>query len=922
MLRKQHKRMKRAAALLLVGAMLFSTVTVYAQNTVKTKSTKEISSEIYMPDENLKEAIKEFVFSQTGKKPEKITKELMESLTVLDIQYQEDNERIKDLTGLETAVNVKELYLSNNLIKDLAPLEKLTKLEKVYLMNNPELYDIEVLKRLPHLKKAMLEGTQAAFNVFYAYYNFPDLTLKLSNKTYKLEEPENQKFVLDYSQMRFQIVSGDMDIAEINEDNENVGRYVIDLKKAGTAQLNVSHSSTGTGKTFNLTVIDGENVPDLKVTLQNSKDKEVLLGCRSEEQHDSLSVNITNLTGKTIDLNDYVLKTEETSGTGTFKIDDVRSDKKLKAGETCLLYSNFEITGDCTAEKLSYKAKLYKKSDMENALAVTEEGTVIPFKIKDGVLSYNDASRGEKYRLSFDKDKNINEATVIYGSGGNATEIVNKENKLDFYLDPKNPSDVSVNVKSGYLLDTFTLNPQNAGKLEKISSSDAEEHGAYRFKVTLNKPAVFNLKTKTPVEIKKWDWVVRDYIRNISFENWLSDGLSKHFYETTPSANDAALITIYENLVKYSTVGPYYDAEKNTIWIPYADFVKDTEDLFVNVPDMKKTNVENIGFKYDAGKNMFVRSMGSGGGNAPFLTKVEKVNELGNGTYDIWFKVSHKMIDEEWDRNDPNEYTECTLTVTDNGKGQWKYVSFVEGYTTQPEQPQPEEPEQPQPEEPQNELPGEEVEEIVEQIKDAKPGTTVKVPMGNATVVTKEILAEAKGKNVNVILEMNGYSWTINGKDITAKDLRNINLKVKENVSAIPGKTVKQLADGRATKQITLTHDGAFGFKADLRIYVGKEYAGQYGNIFLYKDGKYFEFVDAGEIDKDGYAVFTMNHASDYVIVVDKKEMSSADIPAELKAPGVPKTADTTNALLYFVMLGAAAAVLMKKITKIEKVKR
>ena len=135
---------------------------------------------------------------------------------------------------------------------------------------------------------------------------------------------------------------------------------------------------------------------------------------------------------------------------------------------------------------------------------------------------------------------------------------------------------------------------------------------------------------------------------------------------------------------------------------------------------------------------------------------------------------------------------------------------------------------------------------------------------------------------------------------------------MKENVSAIPDKTVKQLADGRATKQITLTHDGAFGFKADLRIYVGKEYAGQYGNIFLYKDGKYFEFVDAGRIDKDGYAVFTMNHASDYVIVVDKKEMSSADIPAELKAPGVPKTADTTNALLYFVMLGAAVVVLMK----------
>ena len=408
---------------------------------------------------------------------------------------------------------------------------------------------------------------------------------------------------------------------------------------------------------------------------------------------------------------------------------------------------------------------------------------------------------------------------------------------------------------------------------------------------------------KSPVEIKKWDWVVREYIQNISFDNWLADGLSKHFYKSTPSANDAALLTLYTDARKYSVSGPYYDAEKDTIWIPYEDFVKDTEALFVNVPDMKKTNIKNV-LKYDAEKNMFIRDMFYGG-NAPFATKVERVNELGNGTYAICFQVSHKMIDEEWDRNDPNEYTKCTLTVTDNGKGEWKYVSFVEGYTKQPEKP--EEPQQP--EKPQNELPKE---EVVEQIKEAKPGETIKVPMGNATIVPKDVLAEAKGKNVNIILEMNGYSWTINGKDITAKDLQDINLEVKEDVNAIPNKTVEKLANGRATKQITLTHDGAFGFKANLRIYVGKEYAGEYGNIFRYKSGKYFEFVDVGKIDKDGYAVFTMNHASDYVIVIDKKAMSSLDIPSELKVPEVPKTADTTNATLYFVMLGAAVVVLMK----------
>ena len=90
--------------------------------------------------------------------------------------------------------------------------------------------------------------------------------------------------------------------------------------------------------------------------------------------------------------------------------------------------------------------------------------------------------------------------------------------------------------------------------------------------MALNKPAVLNLKTKSPVEIKKWDWVVREYIQNISFDNWLADGLSKHFYKSTPSANDAALLTLYTDARKYSVSGPYYDAEKDTIWIPYEDF--------------------------------------------------------------------------------------------------------------------------------------------------------------------------------------------------------------------------------------------------------------------------------------------------------------------------------------------------------------
>lgn len=63
---------------------------------------------------------------------------------------------------------------------------------------------------------------------------------------------------------------------------------------------------------------------------------------------------------------------------------------------------------------------------------------------------------------------------------------------------------------------------------------------------------------------------------------------------------------------------------------------------------------------------------------------------------------------------------------------------------------------------------------------------TVEVDMGDATVVPVEILEAAKGSDIDVVLKMDGYSWTINGKDIKAANLKEINLEVELNANAIP----------------------------------------------------------------------------------------------------------------------------------------
>ena len=87
-------------------------------------------------------------------------------------------------------------------------------------------------------------------------------------------------------------------------------------------------------------------------------------------------------------------------------------------------------------------------------------------------------------------------------------------------------------------------------------------------------------------------------------------------------------------------------------------------------------------------------------------------------------------------------------------------------------------------------LPTETINSVVAAINAAAAGENITVAMGGATVVPKEILEAAKGKDVNIVLDMGGYTWTINGMDILASDLQDINLEVKFDTNAIPSNVV------------------------------------------------------------------------------------------------------------------------------------
>ena len=99
---------------------------------------------VNIPDTNLRAAINEAL-----DKPEnaRITQEEMLTLTELFA----DNRGITNLTGLETATNLRELALRDNLISDLTPLASLTRLRELHLSNNV-IFDLSPLASLTALR--------------------------------------------------------------------------------------------------------------------------------------------------------------------------------------------------------------------------------------------------------------------------------------------------------------------------------------------------------------------------------------------------------------------------------------------------------------------------------------------------------------------------------------------------------------------------------------------------------------------------------------------------------------------------------------------------------------------------------------------------------------------------------------------------
>ena len=198
-------------------------------------------------------------------------------------------------------------------------------------------------------------------------------------------------------------------------------------------------------------------------------------------------------------------------------------------------------------------------------------------------------------------------------------------------------------------------------------------------------------------------------------------------------------------------------------------------------------------------------------------------------------------------------------------------------------------------------------EDIVDELADAEDGDTITIDMNGETEVPGEIFEEVAGKDVTVEFELeDGISWTVNGQDIpTGTDFTDLNLGVDLGTKGIAVDVINTVTGELGSVQITLAHDGEFGFALTLTAPLGKENAGYWANLYHYdEDAQALNFETSGKIDDEGDVALRMTHASQYAIVIDEK---SHQLPFEDVTSGAWYEGAVRYAYLHDIMEGMSA---------------
>ncbi|OUP56919.1 Ig-like domain-containing protein [Pseudoflavonifractor sp. An184] len=173
--------------------------------------------------------------------------------------------------------------------------------------------------------------------------------------------------------------------------------------------------------------------------------------------------------------------------------------------------------------------------------------------------------------------------------------------------------------------------------------------------------------------------------------------------------------------------------------------------------------------------------------------------------------------------------------------------------------------------------------QAIDDIQDARPGDTVEITLRpGRTTLEREVFEALAGQDITLEIDAgDGVLWTVNGLDIPEDTrLHDLDLDVDLGDSDIPATVLNAVTGEIGAVQLSLAHDGQFGFTMTLSAPLGRDNADYWANLYWFNEGtEELEFQQAARIARDGTAEFELDHASDYAIVIDDRSHEPVDLP-------------------------------------------
>ena len=196
--------------------------------------------------------------------------------------------------------------------------------------------------------------------------------------------------------------------------------------------------------------------------------------------------------------------------------------------------------------------------------------------------------------------------------------------------------------------------------------------------------------------------------------------------------------------------------------------------------------------------------------------------------------------------------------------------------------------------------------DVTGDIASAEVGGRVVVGMDSETVLPGEVLEALAGHDVTLVLEMgDGVAWEIYGGDVPeGTSLSDVDMGVELGTSGIPVDVVELVTGEAGSTQVTLAHEGPFGFELTLVAPVGEKYEGLFANAYRYDAAAgVLRYEAAGVVGDEGAVRVQIDHASSWLLALDSR---SHALPFADASEGQWYSEPVRWAWLHGVMIGYA----------------